>query len=160
MPPPSSQLPPASTPKRRKAASQAVIEIPDSESEDSSLSSPGKAPVFSSPERVDVSISEDTEISLAASPTDQQAQLFGIITKAVQSAPPTKDPQQPSWHEQMLMYDPIILEDLTAWLNAGQLDRVGYDGEVGPADVKIWCESKSVCCLWRVNLHGKERKRF
>ncbi len=40
------------------------------------------------------------------------------------------------------MYDPIILEDFTLWLNAGQLDQAGYDGEVAPGDVKKWCESK------------------
>jgi hypothetical protein len=60
----------------------------------------------------------------------------------------------------MLMYDPVVLEDLTSWLNAGQLDRVGYDDEVSAGDVKKWCESKSICCLWKVNLQGKERKRF
>ena len=103
---------------------------------------------------------EDTEVSLAVDPTNREEQLFGFITKAVQTAPPTEDPLEPSWHEKMLMYDPVILEDLTAWLNSGQLDRVGFDEEVSPNEVKKWCESKSVCCLWRVNVHGKERKRF
>ncbi|KAK3341894.1 structure-specific endonuclease subunit SLX4 [Lasiosphaeria hispida] len=172
--PKSPRLPAITTPKRRKAPAKAALEIPDSESdsdpfEDPFASSPmslsGKQThdVFSSPSntQMEVSITEDTEMSLlAASPTTQQTAMFGHITKAVTSAPPTKDPENPSWHEKMLMYDPVILEDLTAWLNAGQLDRVGYDGEVAPADVKRWCESKSVCCLWRVNLHGKERKRF
>ncbi|KAH8895766.1 hypothetical protein GQ53DRAFT_32926 [Thozetella sp. PMI_491] len=131
-----------STPKRGKAAKKVVIEIADSESEPSPMSSLEDAHVFSSPEAVDISIGDDTEISLAASPTSQEAQLFTFITKAVTSAPPTKDPQEPSWHEKMLMYDPIILEDFAAWLNAGQLDRVGHDGEVTPAEVKKWCESK------------------
>jgi hypothetical protein len=109
---------------------------------------------------MDLSITDDTETSLLASPTTQQVSLFRYITQAVVGAPRSADPANPSWHEKMLMYDPVILEDLTAWLNAGQLDRVGYEGEVAPGDVKRWCESRSVCCLWRVNLRGKERKRL
>jgi hypothetical protein len=60
----------------------------------------------------------------------------------------------------MLLYDPIVLEDLASWLNSGQLTRVGCDEEVNPGELKKWCESKSVCCLWKVNLRGKERKRY
>jgi hypothetical protein len=59
----------------------------------------------------------------------------------------------------MLLYDPVVLEDLAAWLNTGELTRLGYDEEVSPAEVKRWCESRSVICLWKVNLRGKERKR-
>jgi hypothetical protein len=158
----------STTPRKRKQAAQEVVEIPDSESDGDLglLSSPSIAAsepeniLLESPEPADLSIGEDTEISLAASPTDQQAALFSFITKAVTTAPRSTNPLNPSWHEKMLMYDPIVLEDLSAWLNSGQLDRVGYDAEVAPGDVKKWCESKSVCCLWRVNLHGKERKRF
>jgi len=159
-----------STPKRGQAPSRPVLEVPDSDAEtDPFLSSPASAgeidqeELFSSPRatQLDVSITEDTEMSLLAeSPTTQQEALFQFITRAVTSAPRTRDPANPSWHEKMLMYDPIILEDLAAWLNGGQLDSVGYDGEVAPGDVKKWCESNSVCCLWRVNLNGKERKRF
>lgn len=39
------------------------------------------------------------------------------ITAHVRSIPPTTDPKKPSWHEKILMYDPIILEDFTAYLN-------------------------------------------
>ncbi|KAK4135902.1 hypothetical protein BT67DRAFT_440777 [Trichocladium antarcticum] len=162
-PPKSAALLPA-TPKRRKAAAKPVVEIADSDSDDpftsSPVSSPDRQDMFSSPEQMDLSVTEDHETSLIASPTNQQMALFGYITQAVIGAPPSKDPLDPSWHEKMLMYDPIILEDLAAWLNSGQLDRAGYDKEVSPGDVKKWCESKSVCCLWRVNLNGKERKRF
>lgn len=164
------EVPALSTPKRSKAPSRPVLEVPDSDSEmDPYLSSPASTgeidqeELFSSPRatQLDVSITEDTEMSLLAeSPTTQQEALFQSITRAVTSAPRSRDPADPSWHEKMLMYDPIILEDLAAWLNGGQLDSVGYDGEVAPADVKKWCESNSVCCLWRVNLNGKERKRF
>jgi hypothetical protein len=100
------------------------------------------------------------EGSLAVGAGHDQSSLMSCITQAVQSAPPTNDPAQPSWHEKMLMYEPVILEDLAAWLNTGPLTNEGYDGEVSPGEVKQWCESKSVCCLWRMNISGKERKRF
>ncbi|KAK1752695.1 hypothetical protein QBC47DRAFT_389118 [Echria macrotheca] len=158
-------LPVVSTPKRKQAPTRA-IEIADSDTDmDPFLSSPTSSPEkeqepFSPSQVGDVSLTEDTEMSLlVASPTTQQKVLFDYVTKAVMTAPRTKDPTNPSWHEKMLMYDPVVLEDLTAWLNGGQLDRVGYDGEIAPAEVKKWCESKSVCCIWRVNLHGRERKR-
>ena len=110
---------------------------------------------------MDLSITDDTEMWLIAmSPTARQATVFSCITKAIVTAPATRDAAHPSWHEKILMYDPVILEDLAAWLNAGQLDRVGYDREVSSGEVKRWCESKSVCCLWKVNLRGRERKRF
>ncbi|KAH0435437.1 AT hook domain-containing protein [Colletotrichum camelliae] len=151
--------------RARKLASQNIIEIPDSASEGSLSPSPYSSPepMFSSPPPVDTSLSitEDTEMSLAASPkTQESAALFECITEAVTTAPPTTDPKKPTFHEMMLMYDPIVLEDLATWLNTGQLSRVGYDGEVSPVEVKQWCESKSVCCLWRESLRGNERKRY
>ncbi|KAK2051860.1 hypothetical protein LY76DRAFT_599046 [Colletotrichum caudatum] len=163
---------PSSRVKKAKSKASVVIEIPDSAS-DGSLSPLSSAcsspePMFSPPpeeeeeEEASVSIGEDTEVSLAAAPppTSQSAVLFARITEAVVSAPPTTDPRKPSFHEMMLMYDPIVLEDLATWLNTGQLSRVGYDGEVSASEVKQWCESKSVCCLWRESLRGKERKRY
>lgn len=165
-----------STPKRKRTASSAqpaAIEIADSDQDDeldpffdlssSAASSAAPANEFSSPvPGVELSMTEadDSVLSLTSSPTSQQARLFGYITDAVRTAPRSRDPENPSWHEKMLMYDPVVLEDLTAWLNAGQLDRVGFEEEVSCGDVKKWCESKSVCCLWKVNINGKERKRF
>ncbi|KAM7194641.1 hypothetical protein V8F20_007833 [Naviculisporaceae sp. PSN 640] len=167
-------LPAVTTPKRSKAArpKEEIVEIPDSDASDeedpfasSPLSLEQKDEVFSDDahEAMDVSLSDDTEdASLLATegPTTEQALLFNRITRAVMTAPRTTDPENPSWYEKMLMYDPVILEDLTMWLNQGQLDRVGYDGEVNPEEVKLWCHSKSICCLWKVNIHGKARKRF
>lgn len=158
-----------STPKRSKAkSSRVVVEIPDSESEldeiDALLSdSPSSVPdeTFSPSQGVDLSLSmeEDSELSIAVSPGGKPAS-FEFISKAVTSAPRTKDVSNPSWHEKILMYDPIILEDLTAWLNCGPLTQAGYDDEVSSGEVKKWCESRSICCLWKVNLRGKERKRY
>ncbi|KAF5027119.1 hypothetical protein F66182_784 [Fusarium sp. NRRL 66182] len=155
----------STSPRRRRAAKKPVIEIPDSEDMESDFSSSPDSvaeQMFSSPPPLDLSLStnDGTEPTLTAAQSDEDAALFEHITRAVRSARRTSDPQQPSWHEKILLYDPIVLEDLAAWLNTGELGRVGYDEEVSPNDVKKWCESKSICCLWRVNLRGKERKRF
>lgn len=151
-----------STPKRKRVTAQAELVVRDSDLDsemEASASSPEQ--IFSPPGvNADVTIGDDTEISLNLSPTAQQAALFKYITTAVTTAPRTTDPENPSWHEKMLMYDPIILEDLTAWLNSGELTKLGYDDEVSPSDVKKWCEVRSICCLWKGNWHGKERKRF
>lgn len=153
---PSSPKRPRGRPRKSSIAS---IEVQDSENETPSpVSSPD--PVFSSPPPLDLTISDEGDTSLAISPTDQQTELFKYITKAVISTPRSQDPSKPSWHEKMLLYDPIILEDLASWLNGGELTRVGYDGEVSPFDLKKWCESKSVICLWRQSVKGRERKRY
>ncbi|KAF4975658.1 hypothetical protein FZEAL_7593 [Fusarium zealandicum] len=152
--------------RRRKGAANLVIEIPDSASDvENDLNSSTDSideHMFSSPPPIDLPFStgDNTEVSLTASQYDHEAVLFEHITKAIRSAPRTADAMQPSWHEKILLYDPIVLEDLATWLNAGELSRVGYDEEVNPGDVKKWCEAKSVCCLCRVNLRGKERRRF
>ncbi|KAF3764252.1 hypothetical protein M406DRAFT_330598 [Cryphonectria parasitica EP155] len=161
MPPPSPKPRRGTSTPKRKKVNRSIHEVQDSD-----LDSEGEIGVSSSPEQPfspagdKVSISDDTEISLNLSPSEQQSALYDLITRAVTSAPRTSDPSMPSWHEKMLMYDPIILEDLTAWLNSGQLTRVGHDGEISPLAVKKWCESRSICCLWKVNVRGKERKRF
>lgn len=42
--------------------------------------------------------------------------LFPRITRLVRSTAPSVEPNAPTWHEKILLYDPIVLEDLTAWL--------------------------------------------
>ncbi|OBS27078.1 hypothetical protein FPOA_01019 [Fusarium poae] len=154
------------TSSRRGNASQPpVIEIPDSEDDGSDFASSPQSNLqqtFPSSAPLDISITtnDDTESILAVTHTEEEVALFEHITNAVKSAPRTTDPQKPSWNEKILLYDPIILEDLATWLNTGELNRVGYDGEVNPNDVKKWCESRSVCCVARENHRGKERKRF
>jgi hypothetical protein len=84
------------------------------------------------------------------SPNSAEQELFDHITEAVTTAP-RGTPQAPSWYEKMLMYDPIVLEDLTRWLNTEGLDSVGYDGEAKGEQVKTWCRARSVCCLWKIS---------
>jgi hypothetical protein len=104
--------------------------------------------------------------------------LFPKITATVKGAPRTTDPSKPSWYERILMYDPIVLEDLTAWLNmqgvrsaltlkrkakgkkpaneglAGDNDETEVvEKELETKMVQKWCEENSICCL---NREGKK----
>ncbi|ERF72568.1 hypothetical protein EPUS_02850 [Endocarpon pusillum Z07020] len=66
--------------------------------------------------------------------------------------------QNPTFHQKILMYDPIILEDLAAWLNTEGFKCIGEDREVGPIEVREWCEDRGICCLWRGGWRGKSVK--
>ncbi|KAJ6021846.1 hypothetical protein N7540_007350 [Penicillium herquei] len=84
--------------------------------------------------------------------------LFTQITKAVRVQPKlspssstTGSRKYPTWHEKILTYDPIILEDLATWLNVEGLRLVDEDREVSSLDVRTWCESKGICCCWKQN---------
>jgi hypothetical protein len=106
--------------------------------------------------------------------------LFPRITQIVRSTPPSRDHRDPTWHEKMLLYDPIVLEDLTAWLNseglridvilqktkgkkkvgeAEEAVQVSHE-ELQPWMVQKWCEEHSVCCLWKEGLRGGVRQRY
>ena len=97
----------------------------------------------------------------------QQQQLDKMELKAVMSGihqaimtqPPTHSITNPSWKEKIAIYDPIVLEELTAWLNTGALDAVGIGTEVWPALVRDWCESKSVCFIWTTEGWRKKNKK-
>jgi hypothetical protein len=150
------------TPKRSKKKGKEVAEdISDSDTP-MTPSPPHRtsSQVRTSPLPLKLSTDLEVDTSPELSPTASQALLFKHITRAVKNAPPSKDPSKPSWHEKILLYDPIILEDLTVWLNTGALEKVGWDGEVEPKEVKKWAESKSICCLWKENLRGGARSRY
>ncbi|POS83564.1 hypothetical protein EPUL_005183 [Erysiphe pulchra] len=98
--------------------------------------------------------------SLDLSPISASQLLFSHITQAIKNTAPSKEAKNPNWYEKILLYDPIVIEDLTVWLNTGALQKTNWDGEVDPKLVKKWCESKSICCLWRENLRGGARNRY
>ncbi|KAI9859559.1 MAG: 5'-flap endonuclease [Vezdaea acicularis] len=64
------------------------------------------------------------------------------LTRAIKSQPPTHSPLTPSWAEKFLMFDPIPLEELTAWLNTQGLRSVGVGEKVGLEMVKTWVEGR------------------
>jgi hypothetical protein len=88
--------------------------------------------------------------------------LFTQIKDAVLDAPRSEDPGYPSWHEKILMYEPIVLEDFAAWLNERGLVITGPERDkndpVLPWMVQKWCEEKSVCCLWKLNNRNATRR--
>jgi hypothetical protein len=92
-------------------------------------------------------------------------ELFPRITEAVKGAP-RGEVGKPSWWEKMLMYDPIVIEDLTAWLEEQGVRVPGCsEGDSGGGKVKgwmvqKWCEDKSVCCLWREGLRGGVKYQY
>ncbi|CAG8980367.1 hypothetical protein HYALB_00013666 [Hymenoscyphus albidus] len=108
-------------------------------------------------------LSQDSTIGADLTPASDQATLFKHITLAIKSLPPSRDAQgDPNWQEKILMYDPIVIEDLTAWLNTagGALEKSGWDAEVEVKEVKKWCEGRGICCLWKENLRGGSRARY
>ncbi|CAF9929724.1 5'-flap endonuclease [Imshaugia aleurites] len=161
--------PTAATPPKRKrkakaALSEALVAATDDEIYDSSPptpSPPRRRSPPKSPGKLQLSQPLETSTTNASAIKDNSREfLFSQITKAVTTFPPTHDVKNLTWHEKMLMYDPIVLEDLTVWLNTEGLGRVGEDDEVCPSLVKEWCEERSVCCLWRENLKGGARGRW
>ena len=88
------------------------------------------------------------------------AGLLTTITKAITTYPPTHDIKNLTPYEKLLLYHPIVLEDLADWLNDEGLPRVGSKETVSPQIAKTWCESQSVCCLWKENLRGGTRARY
>ncbi|KAL5003831.1 structure-specific endonuclease subunit slx4 [Aspergillus recurvatus] len=100
-----------------------------------------------------------TKTSLPISVNRELHDLGQQITKAVRAQPRRSQSQspaaigtrkRPSWHEKILMYEPIYLEDFTAWLNTEGLALVDEDREVTIGFVRQWCESKGICCCFRV----------
>ncbi|PYI01035.1 hypothetical protein BO78DRAFT_354437 [Aspergillus sclerotiicarbonarius CBS 121057] len=78
-------------------------------------------------------------------------QIAAAIRAQPQSTTSSKPHKRriPTWHEKILMYDPIPLEDFTTWLNTEGLSLVNENREVNAGFVRRWCESKGICCCYR-----------
>ncbi|KAL4741268.1 structure-specific endonuclease subunit slx4 [Aspergillus similis] len=109
-----------------------------------------------------VSPTRQNKVLKTFSSVSAKRELFDLgeqITKAVRAQPrrsqnsspiTTGTRNRPTWHEKILMYDPIYLEDFTSWLNTEGLALVDEDREVAIGFVRQWCESKGICCCFRV----------
>lgn len=117
--------------------------------------------------------------------------LFPQISAVVRSTPPCGEADRVlSWWEKILMYDPIVLEDLTDWLvgrgvhilvrrktvkakKTGRKKKAEAEDDVVEEDgfevvkeelkgwmVQKWCEENGICCLWREGLRGGVRVRY
>ena len=162
--------PNATTPQKRKpdaksVPSESTVSAADDEIYDSSPPTPSPPRRRSPPKTLDqlplsLPLGTSTTIANTTVKAMDRVHLFSQITRAVTTFPPSHDPKNLTWFEKMLMYDPIVLEDLTIWLNTEGLGKIGEDDEVWPGLVKEWCEERSVCCLWRENLRGGARGRW
>ncbi|RAL00602.1 protein slx4 [Aspergillus ibericus CBS 121593] len=98
---------------------------------------------------------QTTATSTAAETPLPLPNLSNQITAAIRAqsqsttAASTHKRSTPTWHEKILMYDPIPLEDFTTWLNTEGLSLINEDREVGAGSVRRWCESKGICCCYR-----------
>lgn len=136
------------TPRKRKAARDEewpdIDEIEDSE-EEISPSPPRRKKISAASPSLTLSLSQEAPATESAPaevlapvspsrkrkgkstshiPKESLETVYPQITKAVKAAPPSHDPLKPSWHEKMLLYDPIVVEDFTKWLNGKEI-RVG-----------------------------------
>jgi Slx4 endonuclease len=88
--------------------------------------------------------------------------LSSQITRAITTFVAPKDLNHrtnPTWHEKILMYDPIVLEDLAAWLNTEGLSKIGEDRKVSAMEVRSWCDARAICCLWRGGWRGNKARK-
>ena len=120
---------------------------------------------------------------------DIRSDLFDRTMAVIKSLPPSNNASKPTWYEKILLYDPIVLEDLTAWLNdqglrvetkkqkakpkkkgrkrkdADAVDEQEAEWEVQYEPLQAWmvqkfCEEKSICCLWREGLRGGVKTKY
>ncbi|KAK5110516.1 hypothetical protein LTR62_005708 [Meristemomyces frigidus] len=116
-------LPPTPSPPRRRASA------PTSPVQPLAFSRPVTARVPQIEEQTtDVSITKPSYLSTTAAlkATDPQwpdirELLFPQITHQIKTAKRSSDPRNPSWNQKILLYDPIVLEDITPWLNEQNL---------------------------------------
>ncbi|KAF8463135.1 hypothetical protein BDZ91DRAFT_732546 [Kalaharituber pfeilii] len=92
--------------------------------------------------------------------TQKNEAMQTSISQAIMAQYSSTENISNSWHYKILLYEPIILEDLTVWLNTEGLSKVGVDEEVPPEVVKEWAERRSICNVWEKGNRGQERKRL
>ncbi|KAF1916530.1 hypothetical protein BDU57DRAFT_449830 [Ampelomyces quisqualis] len=96
-----------------------IRHLPDSQALPLFSRSPSRAKKLDSKSLVDPSVVRVYQIPAAQLEwANYKSHVFATITAHVRSLPPTTDPKKPSWHEKILMYDAIVLEEFTAYLNA------------------------------------------
>ncbi|KKY24480.1 putative structure-specific endonuclease subunit slx4 [Phaeomoniella chlamydospora] len=89
--------------------------------------------------------------------------LPSLILPALLSYQPPSSPRHnhilsPTFYEKILMYDPIVIEDLTEWLNTKGFRGINEDREISTVEVRDWCEGNGVTCIWKGGWRrGKEK---
>jgi len=132
----SPKIRPATTSKKSKAPTKpqrlttplpVVDEISDSDSIPPTPSPPRRSSRPTPPLPLSPQKSTTTTLPHLSSPQD----ILTSITRAVTSEPPTHNPQNLTQNERILMYEPMVIEDLIRWLNEGRIGRLGWE----------WCGS-------------------
>lgn len=157
----SSRKAPSPTKPHRSTTPAPIDEISDSDSVPPTPSPPRRRS-SKTPSTLPLSPAKSrTTLPTAIAPClSSSPDVLNSITLAITSYPPTHNPLNLTYHEKILMYEPLVIEDLTRWLNEEGLGKVGVDEEVGVGKVREWCEGGSVCWVWkggwRGNRVGKE----
>ncbi|KAI9811126.1 MAG: hypothetical protein M1832_001057 [Thelocarpon impressellum] len=132
------------TPPRTKRSDTIIEEISDSDSPPTpspprrSPKSPRTAPrplQLSTPPRTNPTPGPTSATEDAAA---QEARLLKSITLAIRAQPRSSSRADLSFHEKILLYEPLVLEDLAAWLNTVGLPSVGNSEEVDPKLCRTW----------------------
>jgi len=171
-----SDSPPTPSPRRRRASSSPAVVRPLDF--DMPLS-PSTAPKTAVPGNAAIKATDACWPAI-------QTSIFPQIAETINSAPLGNGMTTPSWHEKILLYDPIVLEDLTSWLNQQglrfEIERLkpktktkGRKKKDAPPEidewetvkyelkawmVQKWCEDNSICCLWKEGLRGGVKAKY
>lgn len=142
---------PPVTPPKRKPTYADIEEILDTEDEAALSPTPPRTNRFEDSEPLSLILSrspllkknKDADVvrvyripSAHLDWTALKSTLFPRITEHIRSLPPTTDPAKPSWHEKILQYIPVVLEDLTAHLNERTAIRMWKKATL--QQVKAW----------------------
>lgn len=119
---------------------------------------PQSSPGFESPQPVPVNASPAVTPQTTGADQGLKFWILEALLCPPVDARKRNHQENPTWHEKMLLYDPIVLEDFTAWLNTEGFNAIGVDDEIDVADVKEWCEENGICCLWRGGWGGNNIK--
>ncbi|KAF8248925.1 hypothetical protein K440DRAFT_622929 [Wilcoxina mikolae CBS 423.85] len=141
------------SPKKRSCAASKAPTI----SEEEETVSPKKRSRAGSGKAKKPSTATRAKKKPARDPLETQ-RIYVKISEAVEAM--GKSGGTDNFYFKILMYDPIILEDLTVWLNTVGLTSVGIDEEVTESDTRSWCDQNGVCCLAKETQKGLERKRY
>jgi hypothetical protein len=140
-----------SRPSPAKVKARAKVIIPRKAKRATTLAL-ASSPAFATPASLS-KVTSSPGIPSPPLPVDMDSQISLAITSYTAAAG-TNHQRDPTWHEKILLYDPIVLEDLAAWLNTVGLGQIGEDCEVSALEVRAWCEARGVCCLWRGGWRG------
>jgi hypothetical protein len=159
-----------SKPDRRRPTTPALSPLPLSLTPSSPSPSRGSTPKKRSPTSNMIHNNDhDDATATAATAADDDVKLSPslslLITEAVRAQAAsgynntTGQKRRPAtWQEKILLYDPIVIEEFTTWLNTEGLGLVGEDREIRAGLVRQWCESKGICCCYsKVSRPGRYR---